>query len=66
MAQLLRRETCCSKRPRSGSTDLGSIPGQSKIMNVPIYHEVNMTLKALFSNVQRIIIMHEMNFFPWI
>ena len=30
----------------------GSIPGQGKIMNVQVfYHEVNMVLWALFSNV---------------
>ena len=30
----------------------GSIPGQGKIMNVPVlYHEVNMVLWALLSNV---------------
>ena len=38
----------------------GSIPSQGKIMNVPvIYHEANMVLWALFTNVYRIIIMHE-------
>ena len=31
---------------------LGSIPSQSKIMNVPVlYPEVNMVLCALFTNV---------------
>ena len=31
---------------------LGLIPGQGKIMNVQVfYHEVNMALWALFSNV---------------
>ena len=30
----------------------GSIPGHGKVMNVPVfYHEVNMVLWALFSNV---------------
>ena len=40
-------------------TDLGSISGQSKIPNVIVfYHETNM---ALFSNIQRLIIMHAMH-----
>ena len=44
--------------PSSG--DLGSIPSQGEIMNVPVfYHEVNMVLWALFCNVWRVIIMHE-------
>ena len=45
MAQLLRRETSCFE-PR------GLIPGQGKIMNVPVfYHEVDMVLWTLFTNV---------------
>ena len=51
MAQLLRRETSCFEPLRSGITQ-GSIPGQGKIMNVPVfYHEVNMVLWTLFTNV---------------
>ena len=43
MAQLLRRETSCCELPRSGFTNLSSIPGQGKIMNVPVvYHKVIM------------------------
>ena len=39
MAQLLRHETSC------GFTELGSIPGKGKIMNVPVFnHKVNMVL----------------------
>ena len=36
MAQLLR-ETSCLKSQCSGFTDLGSIPGQGKIKNVPVF-----------------------------
>ena len=61
MAQLLRRETNCFEPPRSRFTDLSSIPGQGKITNIPVfYHEVNMVLWVLFSNAQRVIIMHEL------
>ena len=60
MAQLLRRDTSCFEPPHCGFTDMGSIPGQGKIMNVPIYHEINMVLWALIINVQMVIIMHEM------
>ena len=52
MAQLLLRKTSCFEPPRSGFTDLGSIPGQGKIMNVSVlYHEVNMVLWTLYTNV---------------
>ena len=51
MAKLLRRETSCFESPRSGFTR-GSIPGQCKIMNVPVFHhEVNMVLWTLYTNV---------------
>ena len=40
MAQLLRRETSCIER--KWFTDLGSIPSQCEIMNIPVsYHEMN-------------------------
>ena len=52
MAKLLRRKTSCFEAPRSAFTYMGSIPGQCKIMNVPVfYHEVNMAFLTLFSNV---------------
>ena len=61
MAQLLRRETSCFDLPLSGFTDLESIPGQGKTMNVPVFcHKVNMVLWTLFSIVKRVIIMHGM------
>ena len=34
MAHLLRSENSCFEPPRSSFTDMGSIPGQGKIMNV--------------------------------
>ena len=47
---------------RGGFTDLGSIPGQNKIMNLPVYyHAVNTVLWALVSNVKRVIIIHDMH-----
>ena len=50
MAQLFRRETSCFDPLRRGFTNLGSISGQSKIINFHVfYHVVNM-----------VIIMHEM------
>ena len=51
MAQLLRRGTSCFDPPRNyGYTDMGSISSQGKTMNV-FYHEVNMVLWPLFSNI---------------
>ena len=48
MVQLLCRETSYFEPADSGLTDLGSIPGQDKIMNVPVfYYEINMVLWAL-------------------
>ena len=62
MAQLFRRETSCFEPPRSGFTDMGSIPGQCNIMDVPDFdHEVNRVLWALFSNVYRVILIYEMH-----
>ena len=44
--------TCYVARASAQWFYLGSIPGQRKIMNVPVfYHEVNMVLGALFTNV---------------
>ena len=52
MARLLRCDTSCFEPPRRGFIDLSSIPGQGKIVNVPVfYNEVNMILQALFINV---------------
>ena len=49
MIQLLRRETSCFEPPYSGFRDQDSIPGQSKIMNIPVfYHKVNIVLWALY------------------
>ena len=36
MAQLLRRESSCFELPRGSFVDLGSIPGQGKVINVPV------------------------------
>ena len=45
MVQLLHCETSCYKSPCDGFTDLGSIPGHDKIMNVLVFHqEGNMVL----------------------
>ena len=45
MTTLLRHETTCFKPRRSGFTDLGSMPGQYIIMNVPVpYHGVDMVM----------------------
>ena len=52
MAQLLRGETNCFEPPHSCFIDMGSIPGQGKIMNVPVfYREINMVIWELFRNV---------------
>ena len=51
MVRLLRRETSFVP-PHSGFTDRGSISSQGKYMNVPVsYHEVNIVLWALVSDV---------------
>ena len=47
MTQLLHCETICFEPLCHGFTDLGSIPGQYKIMNV---HEGIMVLYPTFSN----------------
>ena len=61
MAQLLCCKTSCLRASVQWFY-LGSITSQGKIMNVTVfYHEVNMVLWSLFSNVWRVIIMHEMH-----
>ena len=58
---MLIDETNCSDPPCSGFTGLDSIPDQSENMNVTVfYHEVNMVLWVLFSHVQRVKLLHEM------
>ena len=53
MAQLLHRETSCFVFPRSGFTRVQFL--------VYFYHEVNIVLWILITNVLRIIIMHEVH-----
>ena len=57
IAQLLRCGTSCFVPLLSGFTDLSSIPGLGKIMNVPVfYHEVYHECLEGNNNVRTLVV----------